>query len=136
MQSPLQEMADDNRLVAGVAAESFSDLRAVALERAPFFLTDSVIRQAFDFAERQGHFNIDAVNVVRAASRIAVPVLLVHGETDHDTLPVHSERILSVLHGPKRLILVAGAKHNESLNGAVWSEIERWIDGVVSPTAR
>jgi alpha-beta hydrolase superfamily lysophospholipase len=124
----LQEMADDPRVVGAVAAESFSDLRTVATERAPFFLTDSTIRKAFNLAEQQAGFSIDAVNVVEAARRIAVPVLLIHGDMDRDTPPEHSQRIFSVLHSPKRLILVPGAKHNESLKGTVWPEIERWID--------
>jgi alpha-beta hydrolase superfamily lysophospholipase len=84
---------------------------------APFFLTDSTIRKAFNPAEEQAGFRIDAINVVEAASRIAVPVLLVHGEMDRDTPPEHSRRIFQVLHEPKRLILVPGAKHNESLMG-------------------
>ena len=89
----LQEMADDPRVVGAVAAESFSDLRTVAMERAPFFLTDATIQTAFNLAEKQAGFRIDAVNVVEAASRIAVPVLLVHGEMDRDTPPEHSRRI-------------------------------------------
>ena len=130
----LQEMADDPRVAGAVAAESFSDLRTVAMERAPFFLTDATIRTAFNLAEEQAGFRIDAVNVVEAASRIAVPVLLIHGDMDRDTPPEHSRRILSVLHEPKRLILVPGAKHNGSLSGAVWSEIEHWVDSVVTST--
>jgi pimeloyl-ACP methyl ester carboxylesterase len=130
----LQEMADDDRVVAVVAAESFSDLRTVATERAPFFLTAATIRKAFNVAEDRGSFKIDAVDVVKAARRIAAPVLLVHGEMDRDTPPDHSRRIFSVLREPKRLILVPGAKHNESLNDAVWQEIEQWIDSVVTST--
>jgi uncharacterized protein len=58
-------------------------------------------------------------------------VLLVHGAADSDTPPEHSRRVLEALSGPKRLILVPGARHNESLRGAVWSEIERWLDEVL-----
>jgi hypothetical protein len=40
--------------------------------------------------------------------------------------------VLQALAGPKRLILVPGARHNESLRGsAVWTEIERWIDAAL-----
>jgi alpha-beta hydrolase superfamily lysophospholipase len=59
-------------------------------------------------------------------------VLLVHGSDDADTAPRHSQRVLQALAGPKRLILVPGARHNESLRGsAVWTEIERWIDAAL-----
>jgi hypothetical protein len=37
------------------------------------------------------------------------------------------------LAGPKRLILVRGATHNESLNGRGWSDIERWLDRAIGP---
>jgi len=43
----LQEAAQDPRVTAVVAAETFSDLRTVATERAPFFFTSSIIERAF-----------------------------------------------------------------------------------------
>jgi alpha-beta hydrolase superfamily lysophospholipase len=66
-----------------------------------------------------------------AAVAIRIPVLLIHGAADSHTPPDHSRRILAALAGPKRLILVPGAQHNESLRGEVWGEIERWIEGVL-----
>jgi len=66
---------------------------------------------------------------------IRAPVLLVHGAIDADTPPDHSRRVLAALAGPKRLILVPGAGHNESLRGEVWDEIERWLDGVLGQLA-
>jgi pimeloyl-ACP methyl ester carboxylesterase len=125
----LQEAAQDPRVTAVVAAETFSDLRTVAIERAPFFFTAGVVARAMALAEEQGRFQIDAVSPVAAAAAITQPVLLVHGSDDADTGPRHSQRVLQALAGPKRLILVPGARHNESLRGgAVWTEIERWID--------
>jgi fermentation-respiration switch protein FrsA (DUF1100 family) len=55
-------------------------------------------------------------------------VLLVHGESDRETPPSHSERIFEALAGPKRLLLVPAAGHNQSLNASTWAEVERWID--------
>jgi alpha-beta hydrolase superfamily lysophospholipase len=125
----LQEAAEDPRVTAVVAAETFSDLRTVAVERAPFFFTAGVIARAIALAEAQGRFQIDAVSPVAAAAAIRQPVLLVHGSDDTDTRPAHSQRVMQALAGPKRLILVPGARHNESLGGdAVWTEIERWMD--------
>ncbi len=48
--------------------------------------------------------------------------------------PDHARRIFAALPGPKRLILVPNAKHNESLQGTMWQEIERWIDSVLPPS--
>ena len=118
----------DSRISVVVAAETFSDLRTVATERAPFFFTPALVLRAFQLAERQGHFAVDEVSPVVAASRIRIPVLLIHGEADIDTSPDHSRRVFAALNGPKRLIVVPGAAHNGSLRADVWGEIERWID--------
>src|SRR3954470_5550666 len=52
----LQEAAGDPRVTAIVAAETFSDLRTVATERAPWFFTRRVIDKAFAIAETQARF--------------------------------------------------------------------------------
>jgi hypothetical protein len=123
----LQEAAGDPRITAVIAAESFSDLRTVASQRAPFVFTSGTIARALRLAEQQAHFSVDDVSPVRAASAITVPVLLFHGAADVDTPPDHSKRILAALNGPKRLILVPDAHHNESLNEDAWREIDVWL---------
>lgn len=129
----LQEAADDNRVVGVVAAEVFSDLRTVARERAPWFLSEGMIRKAFAIAEERGRFRVDSVSPVDAARGIHVPVLLIHGAHDVDTPADHSRRVLAALAGPKELLLVEGAGHNQSLGGErVWQRIERWIDDVMA----
>jgi uncharacterized protein len=124
----LQEAASDPRVVAVVAAESFSDLRTVATERAPFVFTPGSIREAFALAERLGQFRVDEVSPLDAAKSISASVLLVHGAADVETRPDHSQRIYDALKGPKRLILVPGIGHNHSLQPEVWPEIDAWID--------
>ena len=132
----LQEAAQDIRVTAVVAAETFSDLRTVATERAPFFFTSGVIERALLLAEQQGRFQVDAVSPVLAAAEIKIPVLLIHGTADSETPPEHSRRVLAALAGPKHLILVPGARHNEALSGEVWDEVDHWLDGVVGPVPR
>jgi pimeloyl-ACP methyl ester carboxylesterase len=127
----LQQAAVDPRISTVIAAETFSDLRTVATERAPFFFTAALIAQAFRLAERQEHFAVDDVSPIAAASRIRIPVLLIHGEKDSDTSPDHSRRVFAALNGPKRLIVVQGAAHNGSLRTETWGEIDRWIDDVL-----
>ena len=130
----LQEATDDLRVRAIVAAETFSDLRTVASERAPFFFTSGIIESAFRLAQQQGHFEVDSVSPVEAAARLVAPVLLVHGAEDTDTPPAHSQRVFAALKRSKRLILVPGARHNGSLRPDVMGEIERWIDEVLAGT--
>jgi pimeloyl-ACP methyl ester carboxylesterase len=125
----LQAASYDQRISVVVAAETFSDLRTIASERAPWILPDSLVADAFQVAERIGQFNVDAVSPFKAASKIRIPVLLIHGAADRDTPPSHSQRVLSALAGPKRLLLVEGAGHNESLRQEdTWRDIDRWIE--------
>jgi uncharacterized protein len=128
----LQEAGQDDRIGAVVAAETFSDLRTVAIERAPFFFTMGTIERAFEVAESEAHFKVEAVSPEAAARTISAPVLLIHGSTDHETPPAHSRRVFEALHGRKQLILVPGAGHNQSLQGEVWLDIDRWIDRALS----
>jgi len=78
----LQTAAVDRRVSAVVAAETFSDLRSVVTERAPFIFTAGTIDKAIRLAEQKGHFQMDAVSPVLAARTITAPVLLVHGALD------------------------------------------------------
>jgi pimeloyl-ACP methyl ester carboxylesterase len=131
----LQAAADDPRITAVVAAETFSDLRTVATERAPAVLTKGTIDRAFAAAEAQAHFRVDDVRPQQSVQRITAPVLIIHGAQDAETPPAHSERVYAALNGPKQLILVPGAGHNGSLRADVWEQIDRWIDGAI-PRAR
>jgi alpha-beta hydrolase superfamily lysophospholipase len=129
----LQAAAEDDRIVAVVAAASFSDLRTVAADRAPFFASKANVADALRIAEETAKFRVDEVSPVLAAARIHVPVLLLHGERDDETPNVHSRRIFAALHEPRRLIIVPGATHNECYNGrAVWADIDDWIEKAIA----
>ena len=133
----LQETAENARITAVVAAEVFSDLRTIARERAPFFLSNGTIQRAFGIAESRGRFIVDDVSPVESAKLITVPVLLIHGADDRDTPPTHSQRVLDALAGPRRLILVERAGHNRSLSDpAVWREIDAWLEHVLPEQKR
>jgi len=123
----LQEASEDSRVTAVVAAETFSDLRTIATERAPWIFTHGQIDRAFELAQREARFDVDAVSPARAAARIEAPVLLIHGDADVDTPPAHSQRVFEQLKGPKQLILVAGAGHNHSLRPETWNTIEAFV---------
>jgi uncharacterized protein len=123
----LQHAPRDSRVRAVTAVESFSDLRTVATERAPFIFTRGSIERSLARAEQQGRFEVDAVSPMRAAREITVPTLIIHGENDVETPPAHAQRIFNALAGPKRLILVPRAGHNRSLQESIWTEIDAWI---------
>lgn len=128
----IQAASSDPRIEAIVAAETFSDLRTVASERAPWVLTHDMITRAFQLAETSGRFEVDAVSPERAARNVRVPVLLIHGADDRETAPAHSQRVMAALAGRKRLILVERAGHNQSLRQeSIWAEIDKWIEQIV-----
>lgn len=130
----LQAAALDPRIATVVAVATFSDLRTVATERAPGFASEKNIDQALRLAESMAHFRVDDVSPVAIAKNIPVPVLLIHGENDHETLPAHSQRVFAALRGPKRLILVPGAGHNDALRADAWNAVDVWLDSVVPAT--
>jgi pimeloyl-ACP methyl ester carboxylesterase len=127
----LQAAAVDRRVRAVVAASSFSDLRTIATERAPFVFVGSVLDAAFERVARDGRFTVDQVSPVAVAPAITVPVLLIHGELDAETPPAHSQRIYAALAGPKRLLILPNTGHNDALNGQAWSAIEQWLAEIV-----
>jgi len=128
----LQAAADDARIAAVIAVSTFSDLRTVGSERAPFFASKGNIAEAFTIAERDGKFRADDVSPVAAAPRIGVPVLVIHGARDDETPPAHSQRIFAALPEPKRrLVLVPGAGHGNALTADVWRQLDAWLDDAV-----
>ena len=131
----LQAAAEDRRIRTVIAAESFADLRSVARHRAPRYFVEPLFERALRIAEERARFSVDAVDVVRAAARITAPVLLIHGADDPDTPPSHSQRIFDALTGPKRLVLVPHARHNQSVSNS-WQEMESWLDAHVTSTER
>jgi alpha-beta hydrolase superfamily lysophospholipase len=123
------QTAAQNRLVAAViSVATFSDLRTVASERAPFFASRHEIEEAFRLAEAEAHFRVDEASPLAAAPAITAPVLIIHGAADSDTRPAHSQRVFDALRGPKRLIYVPGAGHNNALGQTVWPQIDDWLE--------
>lgn len=128
----IQGAVNNERVVGVIAAEAFSDLRTIATERALRFLPRPIIARVFRLAEERGHFDVAAVSPAVAAASLRIPVLLIHGANDVNTRPEHSRRIFWALKGPKQLLLVPGAGHNQSMNSPdAWTVIDRWLSAVV-----
>ena len=123
----LQAAAEDSRMSNVVAISTFSDLRTVAAERAPFFASQRNIREALALAEQQGHFVVDEVSPVHAASRLSIPVLLIHGTADKETTSDHSERVFQALKGRKRLVILPKAGHAPGLDETTWKLVDEWV---------
>ncbi len=118
---------DDPRVASVVGISTFSDLRTVASERAPFSASAGNLRDALALAETQGHFVVDEVSPVKAVARLSIPVLLIHGAGDRETAPAHSERVYQALRGPKRLVLLPKTGHGVGLDEATGKIIDDWV---------
>ncbi len=120
--------AETDQIDGIVSMDIFSDLRTVSRDRAPWFISDAVLKQALLEADEMGQFQVDEVAPVRAADNLTLPVLLIHGAEDRLSPPVHSRRVFDALDGPKELILIEGARHNESVTTPVtWIKVQEWI---------
>jgi pimeloyl-ACP methyl ester carboxylesterase len=126
----LQAAAEDSRISLVVAIAPYSDLRTVAIERAPFFASQSQIDRTFRLAEQEGGFAIDDASPLAAAPRIHCAVLLLHGAADTDTRPAHSRRLFDALACPKELIMLPALCHDDPLDDGTWRRIEEAIDAL------
>jgi pimeloyl-ACP methyl ester carboxylesterase len=130
----LQAAADDPRIIGVVSQSAFADLETIVRERAPFFATSSDVRGALEIAEGRGRFRVADVSPRLAAARIRVPVLVIHGERDTETRPSHAHAICAALAGPKELVLVPRAGHDDTLaRPEVWVRIDAWLARVAPP---
>jgi len=129
----LQATPEEPRVRGVIALSAFSDLDVVIRERAPWIASGTDVDKALALAERRGNFQLAEVSPRKVAARIHVPVLLIHGREDRETPAAHSQRIYDALAGPRRLLLVPGAGHNDVLSGAdVWREIDTWLAGLTA----
>jgi pimeloyl-ACP methyl ester carboxylesterase len=127
----LQAAAVEPRISVVVSVATFSDLMTAARERAPFFASESNLEAAARRAEAEAGFRIADVSPALAASHIRAPVILIHGTDDDETPPAHSERVFAALAGPKRIVRVPGARHNDTLTPETWRQIDAWVDAHV-----
>ena len=125
----LQAAAIDERVIGVVSQSSFADLPSIVRYRAPWYLPPPYVTAAIARAGERAGFPPSEASPVASAAHIHVPVLLIHGAADSETPCQHSQRIFDALAGPRRLLLVPGAGHNDVLGREeVWLEIAAFID--------
>jgi pimeloyl-ACP methyl ester carboxylesterase len=124
----LQAAAVEQRVGGVISQSSFADLPSIVRYRAPLYLPGPYVTAAIARAGERAGFPPGEASPVESAAHIRVPVLLIHGAADNETPADHSRRIFDALAGPKHLLLVPGAGHNDVLGReTVWREIERWL---------
>ncbi len=120
----LQTAASDERVRGVVVVASFAALEPRIREQAGRL----EVEPSFEWIGRHAGFRVQDISPRRAAERIRVPVLLIHGTRDTVTPFHHSQEIFDALAGEKRLLRVEGAGHQGVLNEpGVWATVDEWL---------
>ncbi|MBL8915850.1 MAG: alpha/beta fold hydrolase [Archangium sp.] len=131
----LQAAAKDQRIKLVVAGASFSDLKTVVDDKAPFFLDEKGKQRALEIAQDEARFSIADASPAEAATRIKVPVLLLHGSEDAYLPMKHSLKIYESLAGPRRFVRLEGVGHVDILlSDAAWDEVESFVNARLEPS--
>jgi pimeloyl-ACP methyl ester carboxylesterase len=94
------------------------------------------VAPSFDWLATNAGFRVQDISPREAATRIRVPVLLVHGTRDTVTSFHHSQDIFNALGDKKRFLKIDGAGHNDVLDRpVVWDAIDNWLLSV-QPSSR
>jgi uncharacterized protein len=121
----LEEAPDDPRVAGVVAVAPFADLEVRIRETAGRFEPTDAMK----LAEQQAQFKIADISPRKAAARIHVPVLVIHGTADTATPPHHSQEIFDALPGPRKLVWIEGSGHADILqHDESWKAIDAWLD--------
>ena len=108
------QLAAQRPVHAVILATPYESLAAVAKRYYPFLPVDWLLRHRFDSLER--------------APRINTPLLVLVAEHDEVIPPVHAERLYEAWGGPKRKVVLSGARHND-IDGAArfWPGIREFL---------
>ena len=110
----LQSLARGADFRAIVAESSYASFKEVADDRigkfvGPFF-APIIVREAMLYARLRYHVDLFQADPINAVKHAKVPILLIHGLSDHETLSRHSEEMARV-NPAVRLWLVPNAVH-------------------------
>ncbi|MBW2733280.1 MAG: alpha/beta fold hydrolase [Deltaproteobacteria bacterium] len=137
----IQLGALDSRVKAVVAVSTFASMRAVVKNYVRLFapgvgllLSEERLNTAIDDAAKAGGFDPEQANTAKAAGRLKVPLLVMHGGADLKIPTAHSETICRAAGERCRRVVVPGEGHDSMLadgSGIVWRETRRFLARVL-----
>lgn len=92
----IQSMAEDKRLVCGIAESPFANLRSVIHDYfARMFLLrmNFIPDKALKFTEKIAHFEIDSVQPALSAKLITNPTMIIHGLQDEHIASAYGRKV-------------------------------------------
>ncbi len=121
-------------LGAAVAAQLALEkpARALVLE-SPFTSIPDMARVAYPFLPPVGPLIRTRYETLAKAPRLALPLLVLHGERDEVVPIAQGRRVFEAAAGPKRFVAIPGAGHNDTyLAGGqpYWDALAAFLDSV------
>ena len=112
----IQTMADDKRIICGVAQSSFANLRDVIhdyFSRMFFLRINWIPDKALIYSEQIANFKIDSVSPAMSAKKITQPIMIVHGLNDEHISFKYGKKIFDNLTSRnKKWYPIPDANHN------------------------
>lgn len=131
----LQSLAKSAGFRAVVAESSYSSFEAVAKERiariVPFPLAYLLVEEGMIYTRLRYGVNLWNARPDTAITQARVPVLLIHGMEDRETIPQHSLQMAKSNPSAVKLWCVPGAKHTGAYAAAgplFESKVLAWFD--------
>jgi len=114
----IQSLAQGADFRAIVAESPYSSFEAVADERVarviPAPIAFLLVKEGMLYIHLRYGVNLSLARPDLAIARARVPILLIHGLSDNETSPQHSERLAQIKPAVTGLWLVPGARHTGS----------------------
>jgi len=137
----LNSLTTEDRFCAIVAESPFSNFRSVAYERAAWYVRAPTwigltllrlpVEVGMDYAKLRYDLDFDTDSPADAVSHSETPILLIHGTSDINILPRHSELIAAQCPTHVKLWEVPGAVHcgaSSTEPEMFWSKVLSWFD--------
>jgi abhydrolase domain-containing protein 17 len=105
---PPERIIAHGRSLGGAVAADLASRRPVA-----GLVLESTFTSAFRVASDRPFVPFDRFRTLAKLPRVSVPVLVIHGTRDAVIPPAHGERLLAAARGPKRILRVEGAGHDD-----------------------
>jgi pimeloyl-ACP methyl ester carboxylesterase len=124
----IQSMADEKRLVCGIAESPFADLRRVIQDyfaKMIYIHINVIPNEALKNTERIAHFSVDSVQPAVSAFKIKQPMMIIHGSQDEQISMFYGKQVFDNLHSTQKEwfpILDGGHNNLRSVGGAEYEQ--------------
>jgi dipeptidyl aminopeptidase/acylaminoacyl peptidase len=139
----IQALAEDRRLVCGIAESPFADLRESIHDyfaKIIHFHLNFIPDKALVYTERIARFPIDSVRPIASAQRIQCPTMIIHGLQDQNISVVYGKQVFDQINERhKEWLPIPGGGHNDLMRvgGMQYKQrVVQFLKTYVSATAR